>query len=569
MTNNTFSNLPNYVLSAIRNATGIGPNTIFQLTSKTKGVWLSISNFSAGLLQSTSASAFISNLGLGTASNYNVGTTTGTIPTVDTVHSLVVSSNTNIVVNTVIPTSLPDGTIYINPQDTATPVIGPAGPPNVISPGTVSTLTYGSAPTISFSGVSPTQTLNLGIPAGQPGATGPAPTISAGTITSLAYGSSLSVTLTGTSPNYLLNVAIPQGAPGTNGLQLNLTPGTLTSLSYGSTITASITGTFPNQVLNLGVPVGAPGSAGLPCSLSIGTVSSLAYGSNPTAGLSGTSPNYSLSFGIPSGETGPAPVITVGSVTTLTSGSNATVSVSGTSPNYSLSFGIPAGTPGLGADFELSPVWFSDFPGATASSQYAPFYYTNFGTSSALQAPSANIVAPNHPGVLQWRAGTSGTSGTRVGTDQHMILIGGNEIYTTSIYFQSFTTEGYNIGFNDTVGNGDSTNGVYIYMTSSGVFAGKTSQTSTRSTTGTNYTCSLSTWYRFVILLASGASRVTFYIYNDAGTLLWSDYLTTNLPTAAGQQTGASNIAWSTRTDGSTGYFDTDFIKVNFGPLMR
>ena len=569
MTNNTFSNLPNYVLSAIKNAGGIGPNTIFQLTSKTKGVWLSISSFSAGLLQSTTASAFKSSLGLGSSANYNVGTTTGTIPTVDTVQSLVVSSNTNIVVNTIIPTSLPDGTIYINPQDTATPVTGSPGPSNVISPGTVTTLTYGSTPTISLAGVSPTQTLNLGIPAGQPGATGPAPTISAGTITSLTYGSSLSVTLTGTSPNYLLNAAIPQGAPGTNGLQLNLTPGTLTSLSYGSAITASITGTFPNQVLNLGIPAGAPGTAGLPCSLSPGTVTALAYGSTPTVNLSGISPNYTISFGIPSGDTGPAPVITIGSITTLTSGSNATVSISGTAPNYSFSFGIPAGTPGLGADFELSPVWFNDFPGVTSSAQYTPFYYNNFGSSPLLQAPSANIVAPNHPGVLQWRAGTSGTSGVRVGTDVHILLIGGNEIYTTSIYFQSFIDEGYNIGFNDTVGSGDSTNGVYIYMTSSGVFAGKASQGSTRSTTSTNYTCSLSTWYRFVVLLASGASRATFYIYSDSGTLLWSDYLTTNLPTAAGQQTGAGNVAWSTRTDGATGFFDTDFIKVNFGPLTR
>ena len=569
MTNNTFSNLPNYVLSAIRNAAGLAPNSFFQLTSKTKGVWLSISSFSAGLLQSPTASAFKSALGLGTASNYNIGSISGTIPTYDTVQSLVVSSNTNIVVNTTPPSNLLNGTIYIDPTDTSVPITGPPGPSNVISPGTISTLTYGSSPTFSFSGVSPTQTLNIGIPAGQPGATGSPPNISMGTVTSLSYGSSLSVTLTGISPNYLLNVSIPQGAPGTNGLQLNLGTGTLTSLAYGSAITASITGTFPNQVLNLGIPAGAPGSSGLPCSLIINTVTALAYGVTPTASLSGSAPNYSLSFEIPAGQTGPAPNITIGSVTTLASGSNATVNLSGTTPNYSLSFGIPAGTTGLGADFELNPVWFNDFPGVTSPAQYTPFYYNNFGTSPALQAPSANIVAPNHPGVLQWRAGTSGTSGIRVGTDQHILLIGGNEIYTTSVYFQSFTTEGYNIGFNDTVGSGDSTNGVYIYMTSSGVFAGKTSQTSTRSTTGTTYTCSLSTWYKFVVLLASGASRATFYIYSDSGTLLWSDYLTTNLPTAAGQQTGAGNVAWSSKIDGSTGYFDTDMMLVNFGPIIR
>lgn len=49
---------------------------------------------------------------------------------------------------------------------------GPPGPPNVLEIGTVTTLAPGEAATASITGTTPTQTLNLGIPAGETGAKG-------------------------------------------------------------------------------------------------------------------------------------------------------------------------------------------------------------------------------------------------------------------------------------------------------------------------------------------------------------------------------------------------------------
>lgn len=70
---------------------------------------------------------------------------------------------------------------------------GPAGPPNTLSIGNVTTVAYGGAATASIVGSSPNQTLNIGLPVGAPGATGPAwPTVStisgSGTLSALTFG---------------------------------------------------------------------------------------------------------------------------------------------------------------------------------------------------------------------------------------------------------------------------------------------------------------------------------------------------------------------------------------------
>jgi hypothetical protein len=66
--------------------------------------------------------------------------------------------------------------------------------------------------------------------------------------------------------------------------------------------------------------------------------------------------------------------------------------------------------------------------------------------------------------------------------------------------------------------------------------------------TGTTYTFSASSWYRLKIQLNSNATSVTFVIYDDAGNVLWTDSLTTNIPTSSGRETGAGMIGTSSGT---------------------
>jgi hypothetical protein len=89
--------------------------------------------------------------------------------------------------------------------------VGPAGPSSVLTIGTVTTVATGGNATATLSGVSPNQTLNLGIPRGATGATGPGANLTIGTITTSTPGSDGAASITGTTPNYVLNLTLPRG----------------------------------------------------------------------------------------------------------------------------------------------------------------------------------------------------------------------------------------------------------------------------------------------------------------------------------------------------------------------
>lgn len=174
----------------------------------------------------------------------------------------------------------PNQTLYLGIPKGAN---GSAGPANTLSIGAVTTLAAGANATASISGVAPNQTLSIGVPVGAQGlqgtpgsagsngtngASGPPNTISIGTVSSLAAGATPTATITGAAPSQTLNLGIPAGAsgsPGSNGSNgpvNTLSIGTVSTLSAGAAATASVSGAAPNQTLNIGIPQGAAGAAG-------------------------------------------------------------------------------------------------------------------------------------------------------------------------------------------------------------------------------------------------------------------------------------------------------------------
>jgi hypothetical protein len=94
-----------------------------------------------------------------------------------------------------------------------TGAVGPAGPSNTLSIGTVDAGGIGVA-SATITGTSPNQTLNLVIPTGQTGATGPtgaAATISVGSVATGDAGTNASVTNSGTSGAAIFDFSIPRG----------------------------------------------------------------------------------------------------------------------------------------------------------------------------------------------------------------------------------------------------------------------------------------------------------------------------------------------------------------------
>ncbi len=206
------------------------------------------------------------------------------------------------------------------------------------------------------------------------------------------------------------------------------------------------------------------------------------------------------------------------------------------------------------------PLVFSDFI-AAGTSIVDPFTAVTIA-SGTITTPNITMTA-QHPGAVRIVSSTSTNSGGFIGSNTSQLLLGGGEVYEAVFYLGTLTTSTFWLGFIDSGAAAESVDGVYIGIDSSGVITGKTSSNSSRSSTGTTYTASASTWYRIRITINSSSS-VTFTLYNDAGTVLWTDTLTTNIPTSSGRDTGVGALAYNSGTTAVT-MIHLDYMALSYG----
>jgi hypothetical protein len=64
--------------------------------------------------------------------------------------------------------------------------------------------------------------------------------------------------------------------------------------------------------------------------------------------------------------------------------------------------------------------------------------------------------------------------------------------------------------------------------------------------------------------VAANAASVTFALYDDSGALLWTDTLSTNIPTASGRETGAGIIGTNSGTS-ATDLYHLDYMAIGWG----
>lgn len=183
-------------------------------------------------------------------------------------------------------------------------------------------------------------------------------------------------------------------------------------------------------------------------------------------------------------------------------------------------------------------------------------------TTTAIASGTVAAVAgeASHPGILRISSSASASSGRIVSLAANLvpILITGGEVFEATFKLANLTNCAYYLGFLDAT-NTDAVDGAYIYIPSSGAAVGKTSSNSVRTSTGTTYTVSTSTWYRARITVNSNATSVTFEIFDDSGTQLWTNTSASNIPTAAGRETGAGfSAAYS--TGGVQSLLDIDWL---------
>lgn len=189
----------------------------------------------------------------------------------------------------------------------------------------------------------------------------------------------------------------------------------------------------------------------------------------------------------------------------------------------------------------------NDFLVATGTQALDPFLGTAIASGTSNQ-PTAGIVDANHPGAIRLLSSTTTNSGFFVGTNISSIRLAGDDHFNAVFQLASLALNTTRLGFLDTATVADAVDGAYLEIDASGIVTGKTANNSTRSSTGTTYTISATTWYRAFIRTNAANTAVTFYLYNDAGTLLWTDTLSTNIPTASGREVGAAFVITNSGT---------------------
>ena len=148
---------------------------------------------------------------------------------------------TSVDLTDVTPVTDANGTFYL---------VGPTGPANTLSVGTVTTLTPAESATVGITGTSPTQTINFGIPQGL------AATVDAGTTTTSVPGTPAAVTNSGTTADAVFDFDIPQGAAAT------IAVGTTSTVVNGTPAAVSNSGTSADAILDFTIPAGPTGPQG-------------------------------------------------------------------------------------------------------------------------------------------------------------------------------------------------------------------------------------------------------------------------------------------------------------------
>jgi len=199
---------------------------------------------------------------------------------------------------------------------------------------------------------------------------------------------------------------------------------------------------------------------------------------------------------------------------------------------------------GLSPEYNRTrPVYSTDFLD-NGNSSAGGFWTASAISGGQLDSMLSGSGSANNPGIagIDTNSGGSG-AGYRIG-GSNSVGIYGSETY--EIIFQPRATNIIaRMGFLDSGSAGGAPQDGAIVELSGTTLSGKTYNGGATSTTGSTYTTTTNTWYRARIAVNSGATSVSFTLYNMSGTQLWTNSLATNVPTG-GTVSGVGMNAVST-----------------------
>lgn len=160
-------------------------------------------------------------------------------------------------------------------------------------------------------------------------------------------------------------------------------------------------------------------------------------------------------------------------------------------------------------------------------------------SAGTMNTANSGAVDANHPGVVKFRsASTAANSGFRLQIDPSFLLLGGMEYSEIIFNVIGVSQSTIRFGFIDTATINDCIDGCYFELGATTQLLAKTANNSNRTTADTSFNIVEGNWYRATIDLGAGASRANFNLYDDGGSLLWTEGITATIPNSGIRYTG-------------------------------
>ena len=193
------------------------------------------------------------------------------------------------------------------------------------------------------------------------------------------------------------------------------------------------------------------------------------------------------------------------------------------------------------------------------------FPFSGGNVTSVGSATSVLVAEQNHPGQVLLKKSAAINTGYYVGTHAFSMVISPNCRYDVIVKFPAALTTGkvFRFGFNGSASTTETANGVYFELLNGNLVA-KTAKTSVRTSIPL-LDPSLNVWYHCSISFdASMAAK--FEVYSDAGVLLASTIITTNMP--IGRACGAIFTAHGT-SNVEEELCILDYMSLDLGEIVR
>lgn len=189
-----------------------------------------------------------------------------------------------------------------------------------------------------------------------------------------------------------------------------------------------------------------------------------------------------------------------------------------------------------------------------ATANVDPFALSAIGSGLATTLPT--FADALHQGMVLLRSSTTANSGVRVATNQPLISAQGLITRTVFRTMASLTGLTKYVGFHNATTVSQPVNGSYVKIVA-GVLTAETATNSVRTTSATTLTLAVNTFYTVDIEYLT-ASSVRFVVFNDAGTKLYDQTISTNVPALIARSFSCGVVATSSGTTA------TDIIALDY-----